>query len=128
MPKPFEISRLRLYSKLSARGRYAGLPKGESLWRDILDVTGGRGIRPYRNPCGPGWVQLDEFRRSVPKLLRNYSDGVPADCVAASLGMEDDRDLYRALEGETVDTFNNPRGDQFPLDLLASGWRFDREY
>ena len=128
MAKTNEISRLRLYSKLSARGRYAGIPKYKNLWRQILDVTGGRGIRPYRNPCGPGWVQLDEFRWAVPKLLRNYADGVAPDCVAASLGMADDRDLYRALLGETVDTCGNPGGNQFPLDLLASKWRFDQGF
>ena len=124
MPKPRNFNRLHLYALLSARGRYAGLPRGESLWRDILDVTGGRGIRPFRNPCGSGWVQLEEFQRSVPKLLRNYTDGVAPDCVAASLGMADDRDLYRALEGESVDTCGNECLNRFPLDLAASNRRF----
>ena len=101
MAKTFEISRLRLYSKLSARGRYAGIPKSEDLWREILDATGGRGVRPYRNPCG-GWLELEEFRQYFPPILRNYADGVPADCVAASLGFADDLALYDALEGKRV--------------------------
>ena len=111
MTKPFEISRLRLYSKLSARGRYAGIPKGEDLLREILDVTGGRGVRPYRNPCG-GWLELEEFRQYFPSILRNYADGVPADCVAASLGMEDDLALYNALEGKSVAREYDERHDR----------------
>ena len=99
MPKSNEISRLRLYAKLSARGRYAGIPRGENLWREILDATGGRGVRPYRNPLG-GWLELTEFRLYFPPILRNYEDGVAPDCVAASLGFEDDQALYAALEGK----------------------------
>jgi len=101
MPKPFDDSRLHLYALLSAKGRYAGLPKGETLWREVLDETGGRGIRPFRNPCG-GWLELEEFRQHVPRLLRNYASGVPPDCVAASLGMKDSQALYDALDGEWV--------------------------
>lgn len=111
MPKSNEISRLRLYAKLSSRGRYTGIPRGEDLWREILDATGGRGVRPYRNPCG-GWLELEEFRQYFPKILRNYQDGVPADCVAASLGMEDDLALYNALEGKRVVREYDERHDQ----------------
>jgi hypothetical protein len=92
-----EITKLRLYDRLSARGRYAGLPKDAELWRRVLDVTAGPGIRPFRNPCG-GWQELYEFRHHVPILLRNYDDGVPPDCVATSLGFEYNQDLYDALD------------------------------
>jgi len=101
MPKPFDDSRLRLYDRLSGMGRYAGVPKGNILWTAILDETGGRGIRPFRHPIR-GWLELEEFRQHVPRLLRNYSDGVPPDVVAASLGMENSQALYDALDGQWV--------------------------
>ena len=97
MAKSPEIIKLHLYDRLSGQGRYAGLPKDAELWRRILDVTGGRGIRPFRHPCG-GWQELPEFRLHVPVLLRNYGDGYAPDCVATMLGFEYNQDLYDALD------------------------------
>jgi len=89
-------AQLRLYARLSSRGRFQGCPKDENLWRRILEKTSGKGIRPYRRPGG-GWLELEEFQNVVPPLLRNYESGLALDKVAQLLGLESDSDLMRDL-------------------------------
>lgn len=88
---------LAVYERLRAGGRYNGLPKAATFWKEVLDATSGHGIRPYRDPSGD-WLELEEFLGAVPPLLRNYKTGDPPDLVAQMLHLEGgDEELYEKL-------------------------------
>ena len=104
-------AQLRLYARLSSRGRFQGVPRDEDLWLRILEVTNGRGLRPDRRPVGQGggFYGLVEFL-DVPPLLRNYKDGLTLDDVAQMLGMESDTVLLRDLAAAARNRWANHYG------------------
>jgi len=91
-------ARMLLYQTLSEKGRFHGIPKmAPSTWRQVLEVTSGLGIRPFKDPFN-GWLELKEFKSHVPTLLRNYGYGYAPDLVAQLCGFETHQELYDALD------------------------------
>jgi hypothetical protein len=75
---------------------YPFMPKNApDLWRRVMDVTEGKGVRPYRGLFG-GFVELEEYRSNVPRCLRRM-EGFAPDEVAAMMGLADDKALYEEL-------------------------------
>jgi hypothetical protein len=114
------LAQLRLYARLSRRGRFQGCPKDERLWLEILEVTDGKGLRPDRRPAGlgGGWKGLDEFLDAVPPLLRNYKTGRTLDDVAQLLGMRDEHKLTEALRAIARHRWDRKKGRRgyVPID------------
>lgn len=86
----------------AAKGKQTGYPffpkDAPQVWRDVYDVTGGQGIRPFKDPVVKGkFLELEEYRSGVPKQLRR-KNGLPPDEVADMLGFESSKELYNALE------------------------------
>lgn len=105
-PRPFELPPHIKKKVAKARKARKGqqYPVGMSkhapqIWRDAWDITSGRGIRPYIDPVTGKWMELEDFRSSIPKPLRRMDKGAfPVDEVTDMLGLEDENSLYDALE------------------------------
>lgn len=81
--------------------QYAFFPKdAPQIWYDVMDVTSGKGIRPFKDAAGK-FIEYEEYKSNVPKQLRK-KQGLPPDEVADMLGLEDSQALYRELQGKRV--------------------------
>jgi len=93
-----QIAEEKKREKKEIRKLYLFIPKdAPSSWREVMEVTGGKGICPNRGPFG-GFIELEEYRSNVPRCLRRMKKGFRPDEVAAMMGLEDDKALYEELE------------------------------
>jgi len=74
-----------------------GIPKDAENWRAVWDVTGGRGVAPYKDASGK-FIELEEYQNMIPKQLRRKDSPYAPDKVAQLLKLEEgDRGLYEFL-------------------------------
>lgn len=93
-----ETPKTIITQKARPKGDYPFLPKNApQIWRDVMDVTSGKGIRPFKDKITGKPVEYEEYAHNVPKPLKRKA-GYPADEVADMLGLEDSHALYRELE------------------------------
>jgi len=77
---------------------YRFIPKdAPQIWFDVMDVTSGKGIRPYKDGFGKP-IELEEYYANIPKPLRRPKEGFAPDIVAQALKLEGgDKELYEKL-------------------------------
>lgn len=90
------LIRLPVKEKIKVR-TYPFFPKdAPELWLDIMDVTSGLGIRPFKNSETGEFIEYEEYKYTVPKCLRRKA-GYPLDEVADLLGFEGVNELMSEL-------------------------------
>lgn len=81
---------------------YRFIPKSApQSWRDVMEVTSGRGIRPFKDLRTGKPVEFEEYIAGIPKQLRRRQ-GFPPDEVADMLGLEGSKELYVVLEYKKI--------------------------
>jgi len=75
---------------------YKFIPKdAPDIWRRVMDVTNGQGIRPHKERGG--FAKTEEYL-SIPRPLRNAKSTYTMDIVADSLGLGTESDLIKAVQ------------------------------
>jgi hypothetical protein len=69
------------------------------IWRKVMDVTNGQGIRPYKVA---GKAAKTEEYLSIPRPLRNAKSSYTMDIVADSLGLKTESALTDALQWDRI--------------------------
>jgi len=84
------------------------------IWRKVMDVTNGQGIRPYRT--GGKAVKSEEYL-SIPRPLRNAKSTYTMDIVADSLGLKTEAALTEALQWNRARVRKLVRTGELPPNL-----------
>lgn len=91
---------------------YQFIPKdAPDIWRKVMDVTNGQGIRPYREK---GKLAKSEEYLSIPRPLRNTKSSYTMDIVADSLGLETESALVKAVQWDRARTAKMLRASEIP--------------
>lgn len=95
---PDELPAVEKKEAVEPRTKYPFFPAdAPQIWRDVMDMTSGRGVRPFIDKTTGKPVEYEEYKFGIPKELKR-KEGFPPDEVAQLLGLEDSKALYKALE------------------------------